>query len=345
MADDIINDILKEKRRWRITPPIEKLLEKIIGLEEQIARYDPDKLNDRQKHILKTCEDYIKITTELIKAKGSSRPHLVWNLLHRVDEYVILLMEEHELSARVIDVRAAFDLTIKEETVRKEWLGDKGKLTEAFNDIAGGGKNIDKSRYMVKEALQYLDDFVDYGFWKLSMNILMSVLSAFSLAGFMLFYIYVYHHRFNTLLNESNLMPFAILGLMGAYLSNLLTKEDFLFVWGGPFFRYLFYNLMARPVIGAFSAVFFFLVEQSKLIFSINPIVDSKSIAVQSAVININVKPNVVEFVYIVFAIAVGFAGEKALRGMMDPVLKRLEQKAEKTKETNPEKKKNDKQE
>ncbi len=111
MADNIIDDLLKKKRRWSITPPIEKLLEKIVGLEEQITRYDPGKLNDRQKNILKTCEDYIKIAKELLKAKGSSHPHLVWNLLHRVDEHVILLMEEHELSARVIDVEAAFDLT------------------------------------------------------------------------------------------------------------------------------------------------------------------------------------------------------------------------------------------
>ncbi len=300
MADDIINDLLKEKWRCRITPPIEKLLEKIIGLEEQIARYDLDKLNDRQKHILKTCEDYIKIAKELLKAKGSSHPHLVWNLLHRVDEYVILLMEEHELSARVIDVKAAFDLTIKEEAVRKEWLGDKGKLTEAFNDITGGGKNIEKSRCMVKEALQYLDDFVDYGFWKLSMNILMSVWSAALLALTMLVYFFVYYPQRCSGATGSDLMPFAILGLMGGYLSNLLTKEDFLFVWGGPFFRYLAYNLMARPVIGAFSAMFFILVEKSKLLFSINPSGTNIPQSVQSSVININVNANVIEYVYIV---------------------------------------------
>jgi hypothetical protein len=343
MADNIINDLLKEKRGWRITPPIEKLLEKIIGLEEQIARYDAGKLNDGQKHILKTCEDYIKIAKELLKAKGSSHPHLVWNLLHRVDEHVILLMEEHELSARVIDVKAAFDLTIKEEAVRKEWLGDKGKLTEAFNDIIGGGKNIDKSRYMVKEALQYLDDFVDYGFWKLSMNILMSVWSAALLALTMLVYFSVYYPQRSIGATGTDLMPFAILGLMGGYLSNLLTKEDFLFVWGGPFFRYLAYNLMARPVVGAFSAMFFILVEKSKLLFSINPSGSSVPQSVQSSVINISVNANVIEYVYIVFAIAVGFAGEKALRGMMDKVLKQLEEKAEKTKETSPGAKKDEK--
>ncbi len=344
MSENTINEFLKGKRFWRISPPKEKLLEKIISLEKDIAEYKTRKLDNRQKQILETCEDYLRIAREL-HTKRFSHPHLIWSLLHRVDERLILLMPGHELSARVIDVKTAFDLTIKEESVRKEWLSDKGKLVEAINDITSGGKNIQKSRYMVKEALQYLDNLVDYGFWKLSMNIFMSVTSAFFLAVFMLIYFEVYRQHFDELLTAHNLMPFAILGLMGGYLSNLLTKEDFLFVWGEPFLRYLFYNLMVRPVIGAFSAVFFFLVEQSKLIFSINRIMEGKSISVQPTIININVNPDALQYVYIVLAITVGFAGEKALRGMMDKVLKRLEEKAEKTKETKPETVKNKKQE
>lgn len=343
MANDIVNELLKGKKFWRITPPKEKLLEKIIGLKEEIKKYRPSELDDKQKHILQTCEDYIRIAEELIKARFFSHPHLVWNLLHRVDERIILLMPEHELAARVVDVKAAFDLNIKEEPVRKEWLGDKGKLTAAIHDIAEGGKNnIDKSRYAVKEALQYVDDFVDLGFWKLSINILISVSSALLLAGVMLVYYFVPDLRIGISATSTKPICFAVLGLMGGYLSNLLTKEDFLFVWGGPFFRYLFYNLMARPIIGAFSAVFFYLVEKSKLIFSLNPISATAKTAGLPSVLTINVSSDV-RYVYIVFAIAVGFAGEKALRGMMDKVLRRLEEKAEKTKETSPMKKKDEK--
>lgn len=340
MAENSINELLKGKRFWRITPPKEKLLEKMIGLEEEITRYKTGiSLDDRQKHILETCEDYIRIVKELIKAKwSSSHPHLAWNLLHRVDERIILLMPEDELSARVIDVKTTFDLTIKEEPVRKEWLGEKGKLVEAVADITSGGKNIDKSRCMVREALQYLNNFVDNGFWTLSMNTLMSVWSASLLAVFTLIYFKVYHQQSCV----PDVTAFAILGLMGAYLSNLLTKEDFLFVRGGPYFRYLLYNLTARPVIGAFSAVFFYLVEQSKLIFSINRIDEGKTIPIQPTVTNINVNEDVARYVYIVFAIAVGFAGEKILRRMMDKVLKRLEEKAEKTKETSSKAKKDE---
>ncbi len=344
MAENIVDELLLGRRFWRITPPKEKLLEKVIGLEEHIARYRAGKLDDEKKQILKSCEDYLKVVKEILQSKGSSHPHLLWNLLHRVDEQMILLMEEHELSARAIDVKASFDLTIKEEAVRKEWLGDKGKLVEAMKDIESGAKNQEKSRYIIKEALQYLDDFVDYGFWKLSMNNFMTVASAFLLAVVMLVYYFVPALRHGILPESQKPVCIAMLGLMGGYLSNLLTKEDFLFVWGGPFFRYLFYNLLARPVIGAFSAVFFFAVEKTKLIFSINPVyaaaqqVAGNTVAAgSSSVLTINVGPANIGYAYIVFAIAVGFAGEKALREMMDKVLKRLEEKAEKTKETSPE--------
>lgn len=336
MSEQKSAESFKKKRFWKITPPNEKLWEKIIGLEETVARHGAEKMDDAQRRILKTCENYLGIARGLITANGPSHPHLIWSLLHRVDEHLILLMSKEELSARVIDVITAFDLTIKEEPVRKAWLGEKGKLQEALHDITGEGRKMEQSRHLVKEALQYLDDFVDYGFWKLSMNSLMSVSSALLLALFSLVFFGFYREHCKELLNlleQCDLRPIAVLGLIGGYLSNLLTREDFLFVWGGPFVRYLLYNLLARPVIGAFSAIFFFLVERSKLVFSINATEESAK-AVQSTLITINVSKEHAVYVYIVLAVAVGFAGEKMLRQMMDSVLKRLEKKAEKTKET-----------
>jgi hypothetical protein len=162
----------------------------------------------------------------------------------------------------------------------------------------------------------------------------MSVYSAAMLGVLMVIYFFVYYQQIDVLLEGGSLMPFAILGLMGAYAGNLMTKEDFLFVRGGPFWRFLLQNLMARPIVGAFSATFVFLVEKSKLVFSINPITEGQAPQVQPTIININVNENVIEYVYIVLAIAAGFAGEKILRTMIDRVLKRLEESADKTKET-----------
>jgi hypothetical protein len=265
-----------------------------------------------------------------------SHPHLIWNLLHRADEHIILLMPPDELYARALDVKTDFDVTITEEKVRGDVLGDKGKLTEAIDDIKKHGQNIERSTYILKDTLQYLNEKVDTGYWILSMNILMSVCSAIMLGILMVIYFIFYYQQ---QVAGDNLMRFAILGLMGAYTSNLITSEDFLFVRGGPFWRFFLQNLMVRPVIGAFSATFIFLVEKSKLVFSINPLKVGPAPPVQPTIININVNENVIEYVYIVLAIAAGFAGAKILRTMIDSVLKRLEEKAEKTKEAKTDKK------
>ncbi len=129
------------------------------------------------------------------------------------------------------------------------------------------------------------------------------------------------------------------LGLMGAYLSNLMTKENFLYVRGGPFWRYLLHNLLSKPLMSAFAAVFIYGVEKSKLIFSINSIDTQSASNAVSKIITLNVTKESEGYVYAVLAIVSGFAADKVLRSMIDGVLKRLEQKAEKTKDSGAEKK------
>jgi hypothetical protein len=172
----------------------------------------------------------------------------------------------------------------------------------------------------------------------LSMNILISVCSGILLGAFMVVLYLFYYQGLDVLSDDASLAPFATLGLIGGYLSNLITKENFLFVRGGPFWKYLLHNLLSRAIVGAFSASFIFLLAQSKWLFSINPVIEgSKGQPMPSTVLSINVDEGVLTYVYIVLAVAAGFAGEKLLRNMIDRVLKRLEEKAAKTKEAEPE--------
>jgi hypothetical protein len=323
MSENFISEMLKRKF---LAPSKESLLEKIMGHEEAISRYEKKGMDENQKHILHICRDYIQSAKECMRGYPS-HPHLIWNLLHRVDEHLIFLMPHDELYARAIDVRTAFDLTITEKKVREDMLGEKGKLTMAIKDIKENGQNIERAQYLIRDALQYLNENVDTNYWILSMNTLTSVCSAALLGILMLIYFLVY--------SQYELIPYAILGFMGAFLSNLITKENFLFVRGGPFWRYLLHNLMARPILGGFSATFIFWIEKSKWVFSINPIpADGKIVSsVQSAIISINVNQNAIAYAYIVIAVVSGFAGEKLLRNMIDKVLKKLEERAEKTKE------------
>jgi hypothetical protein len=114
-----------------------------------------------------------------------------------------------------------------------------------------------------------------------------------------------------------------------------MTNENFLYVRGGPFLRCLLHNLFSKPVMSAFAAVFIYGLEKSKLIFSINPITSTKA---TSQIIAINVMPEAVGYVYAVLAIVSAFSADKVLRSMFDRVLKKLEQKADKGKDSGTEK-------
>jgi hypothetical protein len=332
MTENFLSEMTKRKF---LAPSKESLLEKIMGLEEAMARYEKNGLDENQKQILHSCRDYLQRAKECMRG-FRSHPHLIWNLLHRIDENFIFLMPQDELYARAIDTRTTFDLTITEKKVREEILGEKGKLTAAIKDLKEDGQHLEKDQYFIRDALQYLNEYVDTNYWILSMNILTCVWSAVFLGTSLLVYFFVYSAR--------EMIPYAFLGFMGAFLSNLLTKENFLFVRGGPFGRYLLYNLMARPILGAFAATFILWIEKTKWIFSINHLGpgEKTSPAVQSSVININVPEIAYPYVLMVIAIVSGFAAEKLLRSMIDRVLKRLEEKAEKTKEAKTEKKKTD---
>jgi hypothetical protein len=83
--------------------------------------------------------------------------------------------------------------------------------------------------------------------------------------------------------------------------------------------------------MSAFAAIFIFILEKSKIIFSINPITTNETAPqVASQLISFNVNPDSVGYVYAVMAIVSAFAADKILRSMIDNVLKRLEQKADK---------------
>jgi hypothetical protein len=338
--------ISKTSARIWLNPATERLQSKLTNLAEMLEGFQAQSLNQEQKHIISICNTY------LAKARGYTdrpllsrkfpffprrHPHLVWELLHRVDEYLILLIKGEELYSRAIDVKVSFKLNIKEEKVRDEWIGEKGKLIEILDHIKKK-EHMEESRYVVRDALRLVNEQMDRTFWQLSMNTLTSVWSAVILGGLMglawFFYPAGTLQSLGAGAFKSTFVTLVALGLMGAYISNLMTKEDFLYVRGGPFWRYLLHNLLSKPLMSAFAAVFIYGVEKSKLIFSISSIDTKRASNAVSNIISLNVTKESEGYVYAVLAIVSGFAADKILRSMIDGVLKRLEQKAEKAKDS-----------
>lgn len=334
-------------RTW-LNPATERLQSKITNLEEMMEEAEVRDLNPEQKHIVKICRTYLQRARDYIDRPfgGSKHPHLVWELLHRVDENLILLIKEQELYSKAIDVKTSFDLNIKEKKVREEWIGaegQEGKFKAVLEEIKNG-QHISLNRHMIRDALKLVNEQMDRTFWKLSINTLTSVFSAMMLGILMLVAAIILPGDAIVSLGKGGLnnhfKTLAILGLMGAYLSNLMTKEDFLYIRGGPFGRYFLHNLFSKPLMSAFATIFIFILEKSKLIFSINTVPGAQSAPAASPdttmaqLISINVSQEGVGYAYAVIAVVSGFAADKILRNMIDTVLKRLAQKAEKTKDS-----------
>ncbi len=95
--------------------------------------------------------------------------------------------------------------------------------------------------------------------------------------------------------------------------------------------RCVLHNLFSKPVMSAFAAVFMFGLEKTKLIFSIG---NQTTLTRLTEIITINVSQEYRGYAYAVLAIVSAFSADKILRSMFDKVLKKLEQKAEKTKDS-----------
>jgi hypothetical protein len=226
-------------RKVWMNPATERLQSKMTNLQEMLEGFQAQDLNDEQKHIIAICKTYLEKARDytdrpLLSAKfpffGRRHPHLVWELLHRVDEYFILLIKDDELYSRAIDVKTSFDLNIKEEKIRNEWIGEKGKFIGVLEQIKKKEKDtMLGNRFMVRDALKLVNEQMDRTFWQLSMNTLTSVWSGVILGILMLlawlFYPAGTLQSLGTGGFRNTFVTLIALGLMGAYLSNLMPER------------------------------------------------------------------------------------------------------------------------
>lgn len=318
-----------------INPSQERLYSKINDLEQALSVIRSGHLDPTQLKVAESCDKYIALCWDYMNRRRK-HSHLVWEFLHRVDENLILLMPEEEFTSKAAEVAVAFDMNIQDEKLRKAWLGERGALTHAVERISKGWSSA-QDRHVVKDALQIVNEQMDRAFWQLSMNTLTSVVSGCMLGVLILvFWWYCLEDftKFGDGSLQTNLMDLVVLGLMGAYLGNLLTWEGFLYVRGAPFWRYFLHNTLSKPILGAFAAIFVFMMEKTKTIFSISVAPQAGQAAEKAAaqIVNFNVGPAALPYAYALLAIVSGFAAEKVLRSMIDTVLKRLEERAEKRK-------------
>jgi len=306
---------------------LEKLRVKLDALE-----------NDKNKEIIEKCKEKLESACKAVQPRFLKKYKFFWELVHSIDEDLILIIPEEELLAKAYEIKSRFSQKIKERSLRAEWLGDegkKGKLTQAVEELeqllsnceqsSCQDKKILKIRHILKEALHLINQSTDTRFWQLSLNMSVVVLSSFLLLSILIGLIEKFEFKANWYESiKTAWIPLAFFGAVGAYLSNIITKKDFLFI-RGTYLRFFSYHIISKPIIGGVSGIFIYLLERSKLVFSLN--------ISKNAPIVLNVPSTELPYAYAILAIVAGFAGDKLLKSMIEKVLKRLEEKAEKTKE------------
>lgn len=330
-----------------LNPARERLLSKLFSLEKTLELLRTRPLTRDQTALVEVCQDYLKLARQYLHPAAwpwkwlstrplkSRHPHLIWELLHRVDEYLLLLCPVEELPGRAVEIKIYFALNITEAELRTEWLGEKGCFSKILTEIPLH-RNLQENRYLLREALKMINDQVDRRYWQLSMNTLTSVVSGM-LLGLLLLAAWFAEParqlaRLPLGLERGTFATLLLLGLIGSYAANLLTRDDFLYIRGAPFWRYLLHHLLAKPLLSAFAAVFIYLLERSQLFLAIVPTGETAGSGVNAALVTLRVSAASLGYTYALLALVAGFAADKVLRLMIDQVLKKLEQQAEKQK-------------
>lgn len=317
-------------RRWYL-PTTESLLEKRDALEQRLTRLDPQGFTDDQRRVLASCQSTLNALKVFDSPWRQHHPNQVWRRLHRVEADLYLLAPLPEVVADAGNLAVALELNLTEPRLQRAWLGSadsRGRLAEAIADLHDPAKEL-AARHTLRAAQHELDTLTDRHFWELAVSTLTSDLSAVGLAVNMvalwaLGLLHVLPNLAADLTEPSSgsvlaqaMVAVALLGLIGAFLSNVLTREGFLYPRGGPFWRFFLLHLVTRPLMSALGAVLIVLMVSGGALGV--DLSQAKGLLGQ-------------RFAYAILAVAAGFGADKLLRSTLGRVLNVLEQRAEKTK-------------
>ncbi len=286
--------------------------------------------------ILAQCTERLELARERID-RTVRQTWAFWEVIHRVDELLLLVMPAGMLRAEATDVLAKFEDKIKDAAVRKVWLGAdgaSGPLPQVVERLAPGAPPLQPGdRHVLRNALNLVNEQGDTNFWRLGSNVSVQALSALLLLVLFVFAVFVrpLFQAFpsappgavGVLTTRPDTFDVLLLGAAGAILANLIATKPII-VSIGPTSRYYAHNLFVKPVIGAFAAGLVTLLVQSGLTFGVS------TTEGESGAGGLVLDPAHQVFLRSILAVAAGFAAEWMLRPMMENVLRAISLRSEK---------------
>ena len=333
--------------------------------------------------ILAQCAEKLELARRCIDKKRLRWSFAFWSVIHEVDSQLLLVMPAPMLLPHALEIQHRFEQKVKDPVQRRLWLGEAGRsgpLAKAVWSLGGRSEALDANltvqslsqdelrhcRHVLHGALDLVNMQADKGFWELSINVTIQILSTllllvFFAAAFAFSPPLVAGWRY--MLVPSALIFFGMAGAVGATVSNMLSRQRCI-VTAGATLRYFIYYLLVKPTIGAFAALLLVLLEQSHMLLAVVVAPRASIPAAAEAPVTVPYLPGVAPlvptpappavapvtedastalvqivvdseaaafFALATLAVAVGFSANRMLSSMMERVLSRLWRQSETT--------------
>jgi hypothetical protein len=275
----------------RMNPSVEHLMSKYLHYRNVVdllqKKLEKSGNTDNTKKAEKTESDRIVLefcATQLdeVGALLNRRPRkttLIWQLLHRVSEQLILVMGEEELVAQGQRILLDLKITSVPDTVRTEWIvkiAEKVKELENHLDTHGGGKdaataasfNPAPAAQLFKTAANVINECIDDRFWDIWVRKFFAFIYGILLLaiGVLLFF-WMKHNQWQFCLDIVNIM---LVGAIGGLSSGLITSDQEYMSKGNFWIPTIYYSLV-RPSVGAVAAVVVFWMVESHYLIQVEP--------------------------------------------------------------------------
>jgi hypothetical protein len=270
---------IAEQRRTivtgRMNPSIEHLVAELIDCEQQLANYKSlaEKEQNKEKlKIIELCNGKIAQIRQAIqpdKRCTRKRIFIAWELLHRVGEEMVTLMDTDTLSAEIGKLITDIKISSLPDAVRNDLLL---QLDRERNKLDGDAKNAARAAAVLKAALNVLNSVTDDRFWDIWSKKLGALIYTLMIPIFGIPLIYQLCCPKNwcrSMFAPLTISTILLLGAVGGLTSGIVTGERESLP-KGHFWVSIIYYALVRPIIGAVAAVLMFWMIQNHFLVSID---------------------------------------------------------------------------
>lgn len=251
-----------------LNPSVEHLVGELFDCRNTIDLLKSKGVNSP---IIGFCENKLTAVEEALKPSFFKKIFTAWNLIHRVHEELILLLDKDELTALGNKLMHDIALTSFSEPVKSDWRGKiKALLDAKIND-----NNRGEAAQLFKTVLNLINDHVDNSFWEIWTKKFSAMIYTLMLVALMgVFYIMSSSCGVFSLC----LSGILIIGAMGGLASGIISGDS-QYMEKGHFWVSTIYYSLVRPTLGALTALIMFWMIQGQYLVKITPPLEDNNIA------------------------------------------------------------------